>query len=76
MAPVRLLAAALMVAALTGCESFPKWSIVEKIPTPGEVLHNLQPHRIAHLNRGPAPGRGDTFYAVPDSIPELPRDSE
>ncbi|MEX0718958.1 MAG: hypothetical protein WD066_20355 [Planctomycetaceae bacterium] len=65
MAPVRLWCVALAATLLAGCESMPKF------PTFGEMLHNLQPHRIAHLNRGAAPGRGDTFYSVPDTIPEF-----
>lgn len=74
MVAVRWLVVAIALAS-AGCESMPRWSMLDKIPTPGEVLHNLQPHRLAHLNRGPALGRGDSFYSVPDSVAE-PADAE
>lgn len=43
----------------TGCTTFDK------------ALHELQPHRLWRVNRGPAPGREDSaFFSVPDEISE------
>lgn len=55
------------VLAIVGCQSFPSFSDMPKMPTPGEMLHNLKPHRLARLNRAPKPGR-DAFYSVSDPI--------
>lgn len=43
--------------ACTGCTSFDK------------MLHELQPHRLWRINRGPAPGREDAaFFSVSDNL--------
>ena len=52
---VSLLVAVLCLSAFTGCES--------------KLLHNLQPHRLYRMNRGPAPGRG-ALYSVSDNVPD------
>ena len=57
MATVRhLLFLTAMVCSLTGCD----------------FLHNLQPHRLHRLNRGPASSSGSldiSAFSVPDPIP-------
>jgi hypothetical protein len=52
------------VLATAGCQSFPSFS---DFPTPGEMMHNLKPHRLARLNRAPKPGR-DAFFSVSDPL--------
>ena len=54
MATVRhLLFLTAIVCSLTGCD----------------FLHNLQPHRLHHLNRGPASSSGsEPYYSVADPI--------
>lgn len=43
--------------ACTGCTTFDK------------ALHELQPHRLWRVNRGPAPGREDSaFFSVSDNL--------
>jgi len=37
----------------------------------GELLHNLQPHRLQHLNRGDALGGENYNFSVSDPIPEV-----
>lgn len=69
--PSPLLLSAALLCAAVGCQSMPDMptlSDLPKPPTPGEVLHNLQPHRLAHLNRSRAPSR-NTFFSVPDDVP-------
>jgi hypothetical protein len=55
MATVRhLLFLTAMVCSLTGCD----------------FLHNLQPHRLHRLNRGPASSSGSNpYFSVPDPLP-------
>ncbi|MDB4614109.1 hypothetical protein OAH18_00320 [bacterium] len=47
--------AAMMLAGLSGCNS--------------AFMHELQPHRLWRLNRGPAPGNG-AMYSVEDPLPD------
>ena len=64
---MKVLSKALLIAIIpslfvfaTGCEMLP---------------HALQPSQWHKLNRGPAP-RQDTYFSVPDTIPELEQRQE
>jgi hypothetical protein len=51
---VGVLGLACVLAVSTGCNGAPK---ISEWPTPADWLHNLKPHRLAHLNRGSPPAR-------------------
>jgi len=36
--------------------------------SPSEIMHNLQPHRLQRLNRGPGMS-SDAYFSVTDPIP-------
>jgi hypothetical protein len=56
---VGYLGLALLLGVATGCNGVPK---ISDWPTPGDILHDLQPHRLSRLNRGPAPSKSEFDY--------------
>lgn len=57
--------------ALSGCQKLPK---VSEMPTPGEIAHNLKPHRMWRLNRTSAAMSREAYFSVPDPLPAEERD--
>lgn len=72
--PGRLVAAGILLGgllALGGCQAMPK---VGELPTPGEIAHNLKPHRMWRLNRTSADMSRKAYFSVPDPLPAGDRD--
>lgn len=63
------LLAAMMLVTATGCQSVPRFS---ELPTPAETLHDLKPHRLWRLNRGPGMS-SEAYFSVSDPLPAAKR---